>query len=218
MVLKRTVAALSLLAFAVMPLFAQSTPLRVIQFLDRGGMEVSLVNAPNIGGTSGGGGGNGGGQWLKIELHYSVNPAGTVPYVDAVEFKVVVEGRDMYAADAPGKDGVAVGMTGTVTYINLPKGRDAYGVFYVHPSTLARYCTKEGVSDFDRRFNVHVDALVGGTVVDYFDKKKDAAGLDWYKSLRPIAGLVYRMDQSPFALADVDRYPAMKLPTTSQGQ
>ena len=61
-----------------------------------------------------------------------------------------------------------------MTYINLPAGRDCYGVFYVHPNTLSRYCGNGTYEDFDRKFNVHVEAYIGGKLVDYIDKNKDA--------------------------------------------
>jgi hypothetical protein len=183
---------------------------RVIHFFDRDGVTVTFVNAPNMGGSGASSSGTPA-QWMKVEFHYSVTPATAVPWVDAVQFKIWIEGRDMFAPDAPGKDGVAVALTGDVTYVNLAKGRDAYGVFYVHPSTLARYSTTEGgVEDFDRKFDVHVEAYVGGQLVDYINRRQETDQQNWIKPLRPVPGLVLRSDQSPFIMADPDRYPAMK--------
>jgi hypothetical protein len=192
---------------------------RVVNFDDRDGLVASFVQAPVLGSTSGSGN-DSAGQWLKIEFHFKVNPPATQksPYVDAAEFKVWVEGRDLYAANAPGADGVAVALTGSVTYVNLPAGRDLYGVFYVHPSALTRYSTKNGAQeDFDRRFNIHIEADVAGTPVDVYDKKKETdAG--WYKPLVPVAGMVMRQDMTPFIAADVSRYPQIKVPAAATGQ
>jgi hypothetical protein len=185
---------------------------RVIQFNDTDGITVTFVPAPSLASTSGGPATDSG-QWMKVEFHYSVNPD-KIPFVDSAEFKVWIEGRDLYAANAPGKQGVAVGLTGSVTYVNIPKGRDAYAVVYLHPSALARYNAGNGQDDFDRKFNIHVDALVGGTRVDYFDKRKnDPGGAEWYKALTPVTGMVFVQNQSPFIASDVPRYPQMKLPT-----
>ena len=43
-------------------------------------------------------------------------------------------------------------LTGSVTYINVAAGRDLYGVFYVHPSTLGRYSSDRGYEEYDRKF------------------------------------------------------------------
>ncbi len=62
------------------------------------------------------------------------------PFLDSVEFKIWIEGIDLQSklAPVPGK-GVAVALTGDVTYVNIPAGKDIYGCFYVHPDTLVRY-------------------------------------------------------------------------------
>jgi cytolysin (calcineurin-like family phosphatase) len=96
-------------------------------------------------------------------------------------------------------------------------GKNFYGVFYVHPSTLARYSSGRGYADFDQKFNIHIEAYVGGVLMDAIDKKKDPMGTDWYKSLRAIPSLVYRQDQCPFIMTDPDRYPAIKLPAEESG-
>ena len=150
-----------------------------------------------------------------MEFHYGTTQSLTTKYVDAVEFKVWIEGLDLLATDAPvaGK-GVAVGLTGSVTYINIPAGKDIYGVFYVHPSTLARFSSGDP-ENYNHKFNIHVEAYVDGALQDYFDKRQEK-DLDWYKVLKPISGLVFRQDQTPFIQADTDRYPAMKLQASGQ--
>jgi hypothetical protein len=170
---------------------------------------VALVNAPQVGSTEGGGGGSDRAQWLRVEWHYAVSPKGAVPFVDAIEFRVWVEGRDLYATEATTADGIPVALTGTVTYINLPETHDAYGVMYVPPSTLARYGSKAGPTDFAEKFNVHVEAYVGGTKMDLFDKEKPQDP-NWYQSLKAIPNLLYRQDQCPFLLTDTARYPQLK--------
>jgi hypothetical protein len=185
-----------------------------IIFANEGGVTSGLVNPPIATDSDGGSPGELA-QWLKVEFHYSVNPQKT-PFLDAVTFKIWIEGRDLYAANAPGNQGVAVALTGTVDYVNLPKARDAFGVFYVHPSALARYSGPDGLADFDRKFNIHVEADVAGAPVDNIDKFKDPSGkLDWFTQLVPVSGVVFRQNQSPFVAVNASRYPEMKLPTAS---
>ena len=86
---------------------------------------------------------------------------------------------------------------------------------YLHPSTLVRYSTKNGTSDFTDKFNVHVEAYVGGQKMDLFDKDKPQDP-NWYASLKAIPNLLYRQDQCPFIVNDVGRYPQLKPLTTAQ--
>lgn len=155
-------------------------------------------------------------KWLKVEFRYGVTPK-TGDYLDSAEFRIWIEGRDLLDPQATSKDGIAIGLTGTVTYVNIPKGKDVYGVFYVHPNTLARYSTTTGSSDFERKFNIHIEAYIGGAKVDFFDRNKEQ-DLQWYTQLKPVAGFVYRQDQSPFLLTDVSHYPAIKLPAPAAAQ
>ena len=101
------------------------------------------------------------GQWLKVEFHYGTTANLTTKYLDAVQFKIWIEGLDLLAKNAPvpGK-GVAVALTGSVNYINVPAGKDLYGVFYVHPNTLGRYSDDRGAENFDRKYNIHLEAYV----------------------------------------------------------
>jgi hypothetical protein len=183
-----------------------------VRFVAPEAITTTLVDAPSLGG--GGGGGNSSDQpkqWLKVEYHYEIKPAQT-PYVDAVEFRVWIEGRDLYDLKATTADGLAVVLTGSETYINLTATHDGYGVFYVHPSTLARYATKLGATDFTESFNIHLEAYVDGKLMDYFNKKEDPAGLDWFKAPRAVPNLVYRKDQCCFIVSDPSRYPELKHP------
>jgi hypothetical protein len=183
----------------------------------------SFVQAPMVGSTSGGS--NSDRQWLKVEFHYAVvppNPNSQNPpptFVDAVEFRIWIEARDLFAPELNGvpperrRQGIAVGLTGTVTYVNLGATRDAYGVFYVPPDTVNRFSSARGPSDFDRTFDIHLEAYVGGTKVDMFDKNKEPDA-NWYQQLKPLSGFVYRQDQCVFMVSDPDRYPPIKLPAT----
>ena len=210
-VLKRSLLAVVLAGSTLVSAWGQATNSPIV--FAPGAITTTFVDPPVVGRSENSSGGEHA-QWLRVEFHYSVAPKGPVPFVDAVEFRIWIEGRDLYASDATA-EGIPVGLTGTVTYINLPENKDGYGVFFVHPSTLARYSTKAGSSDFDRKFNVHIEAYVGGAKMDYFDKTKEQDP-NWFSQLRTVPGLVYRQDQSPFLLTDTVRYPQIKLPTPAQ--
>jgi len=192
------------------------TQARVIQFFNEESVTTTLVPAPVVGSTSGGTSTDNA-NWLKVEWHYSVNPPDPkkYPWIDSVQFKVYVEARDLYAPPATipagSQDGVAICLTGSVTYLNLAQARDGYGVVYVHPSTLSRYSGNGGVESFDRKYNVRVEAYVDGKLVDYQSKNpRDPSGPDWNKGLASIPNFVLRQDQTPFLMADSIRYPMLK--------
>ncbi len=216
-VLKRSHLLIILLGLATVPRAFGQAANSPVAFANQEAITTSFVQAPNLAGTSGAPGGTSNNQWLKVEFHYGTTAALTAPYLDSVEFKVWIEGLDMLAKNAPvaGK-GVAVALTGSVTYVNVPANKDLYGVFYVHPSTLGRYSDDRGYEDFDRKFDVHVEAYVGGAMMDAINKNKETDALGWFKQFTVVPNLVYRQDQTPFIIADPDRYPAIKLPAAAQ--
>jgi hypothetical protein len=174
-----------------------------------------LVDAPQLASATGGDQSSQSPQWLRVEWHYQITPKTPTPFVDAIEFRVWVEGRDLYAPEATTADGIPVALTGSVTYINVPQTRDGYGSIYLHPSTLARYGSKLGSGDFTEKFNVHVEAYVGGAKMDFFDKNKPQDP-NWYQTLKAIPNLLLRQDQCPFIVSDSGRYPQIKPMTAAQ--
>jgi hypothetical protein len=192
-----------------------------IAFVNRDAITVTFVTAPNLPGSSSDSSATATSsdvqQWMQVEFHYGSTAAMTSRYLDAVTFKIWIEGLDADAPNPgqPGGKGVAVGLTGSVTYINVPVGKDLYGVFYVHPNTLGRYSSGRGTEDWDRKFNIHLEASVDGKIVDNVDRKTDPAGLTWFQALRATPGLVYREDQCAFIVSNPSRYPAIKLPPDS---
>ena len=206
---------LLVLGVVCIPAWSQNpAPDRPVLFDNRDGIATSFVIAPVIATASSATSynGNTNTQWLKVELHYGVTTKPDQPnFLPSVTFKVWIEGLDLF--DPQGKPGVgiAVALTGSVTYVNVPAGKDNYGVFYVHPNTLSRYSTTAGYTDFNRKFNIHAEAEVNGQLSDYYNKNKEADPLNWFKPLKVVDGLVYRQNQCAFIVDSPDRYPAIKL-------
>ena len=131
------------------------------------------MQAPNLGGTSGAAG-SGNKQWLKVEFHYGTTAALTTSIWTPSNSKSGSRASIFSAKNPPaGAKGVAVALTGDVTYVNVPAGKDIYGVFYVHPNTLARYSDDRGYENFDRKYDVHVEAYVNGALMDEINKNKE---------------------------------------------
>ena len=215
-VLRRHGLAVLLLTLITAPIALGQLSTSPIAFSNQDAIVTSFVQAPNQGGTSGEAPG-GNNMWLKVEFHYGTTVNLKTRYLDQADFKIIIEGLDPDAPNPnqPSGKGVAIGLTGSISYVNIPAGKDVYGVFYVHPSTLDRYSSTTGYEDYDRKFNIHLEASVGGTVMDVIDKNKEKDP-NWYKILTPVPNLIYRQDQSPFIMADPDRYPAMKQSTPGQ--
>lgn len=213
MLFKRRHLIVALLSLFAAPLAFGQAKDSPVAFANQEAITTTIVPAPNVGSSAGGGGGGGDAkQWLRVEIHYGATAAATTKYIDAVEVKVWIEGIDLLdqAAPVPGK-GVAIGLTGDCTYVNVSADKDIYAVFYVHPSTLGRYSGERGAEDFTRKFDIHAEISVGGNLMDAIDKNKETDP-KWFQALKAIPNLVYRQNQSPFLLTDVDRYPAIKLP------
>jgi len=216
MVLRRSCPVVILLVLMAAPSAFGQAANSPVAFANEDAVTTSFVVAPNLAGTAGAAPG-GNTQWLKVEFHYGTTAALTTPFLDSVEFKVWIEGLDLLAKNAPvaGK-GVSVALTGSVIYVNVPAGKDIYGVFYVHPNTLVRYSDERGYENFDRKYDVHVEAYVGGALMDAINKNKEQDPLGWFKPFTVVPNLVYRQDQTPFIIADPDRYPAIKLSAPAQ--
>jgi hypothetical protein len=213
MILKRSIPVVVTLLLTAMPVAFGQLATSPIAFANLEAVTTTHVPAPSQGGTEGNPAG-GDTNWFKVEWHYGATGNFKARYLDAVEFKVWVEGFDPDAKNAAGGLGASVAFTGDVNYVNVPNSKDLYGVVYLHPSTLARYSSPRGSEDYDRKFDVHVEAYVDGVLVDRIDKNKGEKD-DWYKPFTVIPDLVFRQDQTPFVMADSDRYPAMKMSGSS---
>ena len=214
MVLKRSCLAVLLLSLSAASAAFGQAATSPVAFSNQDAIVTSFVPAPNLAGTSGSA--SNAGQWLKVEVHFGTTVNLKTPYLDSVDVKCWIEGFDPDAKNAAGGKGVSVAFTGTVTYINIASAKDVYGVFYVHPSTLARYSGQGGTDNYDRKYNIHAELSVGGALMDAINKTKEKDELGWYKQFTVVPNLVYRQDQTPFIIADPDRYPAIKLPAAAQ--
>lgn len=144
-------------------------------------------------------------KWTLVEFSYNVYPDPNskekVNYVDEITFKVSVEGR---VQEGDARDAQTAVLTGEVTYMTVPLGK-GYGSFYISPDAVARYRIGQ--------FNINVQALIGGQVVDTKDKKKEKEeDANWFtrSDYKILPGLLLNKNQSPFILNDTDRYPVIK--------
>ena len=100
-------------------------------------------------------------------------------------------------------------LKGSVTYVDVARGRSHLGVAYIRPNALARLGEIRGVA---------VEALVKGEVVASFSEGRLAAQKPlpvdppWWQNpkLVPREGYIVEKSKTPFALLNFDDYEAAK--------
>lgn len=164
-------------------------------------IEFETMSPEKMGKSHGGGGASRDNKWTVVDISYTVYPDPNskekVSFLEGASFKVNVEGRDGEASDAQ----ITI-LTGEVAYLMLPMGK-GFASFYIPPEVVTRYRVGQ--------FNVNVQALLGGQVIDSKDKKREKEE-NWFarSDYKILPGLVLTQNQSPFILNDTDRYPVIK--------
>ncbi len=128
------------------------------------------------------------GDWLEVEIEYETKPEDiaelTFNYTIMIEKKL---------------------LTGTVTHINIPKGREHYSVMYVSPRTLLKLTGGRPLTASSIE-NVWVTVESQGVKLDQPASFKPGP----IPNLPQIPGLVLNKDETPFAPLYYDRYEAIK--------
>ena len=126
-------------------------------------------------------------DWWRVMVEFETAP----DWVDELEFTYYV-----YMKDQSNK-GAEVMFRGTVTYVNVAKGRH-YSDMFLHPSTLARLGRVEQVA---------VVVKARGAVLA---TESTAQTPNWWDRFSPVEGVLLNRSQTPFAYVDYDLYEAIK--------
>ncbi len=151
----------------------------------------NLISTPDF---SYGGGGryriNQGDRWLEVEVEFSAAP----DWTDELTFKYYI----LFNGNV---------LTGEVTHMNIPAGRENRSVMYVSPGALARFGNNRpiAVNSFQ---NIAVQIVQGGTVKDEVSLAR--AQPQWFAVLPQISGFVLNKNETPFAPLYWDRYEQIK--------
>jgi hypothetical protein len=129
-------------------------------------------------------------RWLEVEVEFKATPELT----DDLTFKYYILFNGTL-------------LTGEVTHVNIPAGRENHSVMYVPPRVLARLANKRPITE-NLCQNVAVQILQGGNVKA--EASLNRAALDWFTTLPTVSGLVLNKDQTPFAPLYWDRYEQIK--------
>lgn len=127
-------------------------------------------------------------DWLEVEVEFEVKPE----EIDELTFAYTI-GIENRLLD------------GTVTHVNIPKGRDRYSVVYVAPRALEKLTGGRPLTAGSIQ-NVWVIVSRQGQVIDQQAFKPGPI-----PNLPHTAGMVLNKSETPFAPLFFDRYEAIKV-------
>ncbi|MEP6810313.1 MAG: Amuc_1102 family pilus-like protein [Chthoniobacterales bacterium] len=129
-------------------------------------------------------------RWLEVEVEFAAAPAWTDELT--VKYFVLLGGKLL---------------SGEVTHVNVPAGRDRRSVIYLPPRTLTHFVgTRNLVPNTVQ--NVAVQLLQGGAVKSELSLER--ATPRWYLASAPLAGFLLNKNETPFAPLYWDRYEQIK--------
>lgn len=133
-------------------------------------------------------------SWLEVEVDFQSN----VAWTDELTFKyyILLGGKCL---------------TGEVTHVNIPSGRDLHSVMYISPRTILRVLAGKTMTGASIE-NVAVQIVKQGAVVDT-KSFKPAPNPQWWQSMQQVPNLVLNKNETPFQSLYWDRYEAIKSPS-----
>ncbi len=129
-------------------------------------------------------------RWLEVEVEFAAAPELT----DELTFKYYI----LFNGNL---------LTGEVTHVNVPAGRENRSVMYVSPRALARFANNRPITANSCQ-NVAVQIVQQGTVKD--ESNLVRAQPQWYATMPQVSGFLLNKDQTPFAPLYWDRYEQIK--------
>ena len=128
--------------------------------------------------------------WLEVEVEFKATPELT----NELTFKYYILFNGTL-------------LTGEVTHVNVPAGRENRSVMYVPPRALARFANKRPITENSCQ-NIAVEIVQDGAVKA--ESSLNRAQPRWFEALPQVSGLVLNKDQTPFAPLYWDRYEQIK--------
>ena len=129
-------------------------------------------------------------RWLEVEVEFKATPELT----NELTFKYYILFNGTL-------------LTGEVTHVNIPAGRENRSVMYIPPRALARFANNRAITENSFQ-NVAVQIVQGGAVKA--EASLSRAQPQWFEALPHLSGLVLNKDQTPFAPLYWDRYEQIK--------
>src|SRR5256714_7012893 len=131
-------------------------------------------------------------RWLEVEVTFACAPE----FTDELPLKYFILVNSKL-------------LTGEVTHVNIPAGRENRSVMYVTPKTLQRLMLGLTVTN-NALQNAPVQLMKQGALKEEISAQRAAP--QWYASLPQVAGLVLNKNETPFMPLYWDRYCQIKTP------
>ena len=129
-------------------------------------------------------------RWLEVEVEFRATPELT----SELTFKYYILFNGTL-------------LTGEVTHVNIPSGRENRSVMYIPPRALARFANNRPITENSCQ-NIAVQIVQGGAVKA--ETSLNRAQPQSFDALPQVSGLVLNKDQTPFAPLYWDRYEQIK--------
>src|SRR6266576_4946512 len=129
-------------------------------------------------------------RWLEVEVEF----VAVADWTDELTFKYYI----LFNGSL---------LTGEVTHVNIPAGRENRSVMYVPPRVLARFANNRPITENSCQ-NVAVQIVQQGTVKA--ETSLNRAAPQWFATLPQVSGFVLDKNQTPFAPLYWDRYEQIK--------
>jgi hypothetical protein len=131
-------------------------------------------------------------RWLEVEVTFACAPE----FTDELTLKyfILVNGTLL---------------TGEVTHVNIPAGRENRSVMYITPKTLQRLMRGRTITN-NALQNAAVQLVQQGALRDELSAQRAAP--QWYATLPQVEGLVLNKNEIPFMPLYWDRYCQIKSP------
>jgi len=131
-------------------------------------------------------------RWLEVEVEFAAAPEFTDELT--LKYYILINGKVL---------------TGEVTHVGVPAGREKRSVMYVPPRALARVMGTRAMTP-NAVQNIAVQIVQQGAVKS--ELSHDRAQPQWFASMPQIAGSVLNKSETPFAPLYWDRYEQIKTP------
>ncbi|MEO5720481.1 MAG: Amuc_1102 family pilus-like protein [Chthoniobacterales bacterium] len=128
--------------------------------------------------------------WLEVEVEFAAAPAWTEELT--AKYFILLNGKLL---------------TGELTHVNVPAGRELRSVMYVTPRTLARLNGDRPLAANSIR-NIAVQLVQGGAVKSEASLERAPAG--WFAATPPVSGFLLNKNETPFAPLYWERYEQIK--------
>src|SRR5437764_1940265 len=129
-------------------------------------------------------------RWLEVEVEFIAAP----DWTDELTFKYYI----LFNGNL---------LTGEVTHVNIPAGRERRSVMYILPRALDRFGNNRPITANSCQ-NIAVQIVQQGTVKDELNLVR--AQPQWYANMSRVSGFVLNKNETPFAPLYWDRYEQIK--------